>query len=78
MPRWLQVLLCLVLFNVIMALIWWGLREWVPATLAWSDFHLTSAGTWVIIGLVAAACAYVAYWPRDANGARRPLLPRRR
>lgn len=78
MPRWLYVTICLVLFNVTMALIWFGLKTWGSPSLSSFYDWAGSTAAWATLAIVAVMFAVIGYWPREPNGRFRYPLPRRR
>jgi hypothetical protein len=82
MRRWPIIVLCLVLFIGIMlavrAVLGAGLHATIPGFDAWMDETVGhSAHVVLLIGLLV-LCGIFGFWPRDAAGRMRPLLPRRR
>lgn len=51
MPRWLQILLTLALFSVLMGIASFAVSASVPAVDAWLVAHVGNAGVW--LGLIA-------------------------
>lgn len=78
MPLWLSRLLTLVLFAAAMALVWWALKAWGEPTLDRFYDGIGGPAAWMILIALGLFCAYVAYWPCNPGGSRRPLLPPRR
>lgn len=78
MPRWLQILLAIVLFVGIMLAVRAGLYAFVPTFNGWLTGTFGDAGSLLLIVGFFAVCGLYGLWPRDAAGRMRPLLPRRR
>lgn len=78
MPRWLEAVLCLVLFTAVMLLLRWGLNAWMPSAIDWLGSIVGLGGVWAILLTIMAACGVGGFWPRTPDGRFRPLLPPRR
>lgn len=61
MPRWLEILLTLVLFTAGMAVIGAGLRATVPMFDDWLVSNVGQAGAWALLLLFWTACGVVAW-----------------
>lgn len=77
MPRWLQIVLTLALFAIIMLAVRAVLVATIPSVLAPIDQAIGEKGTLILILAVCVASLCFGAWPRDAEGRMRPPLSRR-
>ncbi|KQS81685.1 hypothetical protein ASG32_02740 [Methylobacterium sp. Leaf361] len=82
MPRWLQILLAIVLFVGIMlavrAVLTAGLHATIPGFTAWMDETVGHTAHGVLLTGFLVLCGAFGFWPRDRAGRMKRLLPRRR
>lgn len=61
MPRWLAVIVSLVLFTVIMLAVRWALYETVPSAVDWAGSRIGMEAVLAIILGIAALCGVLGY-----------------
>lgn len=77
MPRWLQIVLTLALFAIIMLAVRAVPVATLPGALDWLREHVGHGGIWLLFAAIIIPCAIYGYWPRDPEGRIRPLLSNR-
>lgn len=73
MPRWLTVILTLIVYTAVMAVLALVIRETVPQGIDWVRGHVGHAGVWAILLAVIVPAGIYGYWPRRPDGSMRRL-----